>query len=62
VITKTDLAGAVDFDWDAAAANIQAVRPGMETVRVSAKTGDGMPEFIALLDSRLAELRGMAVS
>jgi Ni2+-binding GTPase involved in maturation of urease and hydrogenase len=52
----------VDFDWDAAAANIQAVRPGMETVRVSAKTGDGMPEFIALLDSRLAELRGMAVS
>ena len=62
VITKTDLAEAVDFDWDAAAANIQAVRPGMETVRVSAKTGDGMPEFIALLDSRLAELRGMAVS
>ena len=62
VITKTDLAGAVDFDWDAAAANIQAVRPGMKTVRVSAKTGDGMPEFIALLDSRLAELRGMAVS
>jgi hydrogenase nickel incorporation protein HypB len=62
VITKTDLAGAVEFDWDAAAANIQAVRPGMETVRVSAKTGDGMPAFIALLDSRLAELRGMAVS
>src|SRR4029079_13803806 len=43
IITKTDIAGAVDFDWDAAAANIQAVRPGMETVRVSAKTGDGMP-------------------
>jgi hydrogenase nickel incorporation protein HypB len=62
VITKTDLAGAVEIDWDAAAANIQAVRPGMETVRVSAKTGDGMPAFIALLDSRLAELRGMAVS
>ena len=62
VITKTDLAEAVEFDWDAASRNIQAVRPGMETVRVSAKTGDGMPAFIALLDSRLAELRGMAVS
>jgi hydrogenase nickel incorporation protein HypB len=62
VITKTDLAEAVEFDWEAAWRNIQAVRPGMETVRVSAKTGDGMPVFIALLDSRLAELRGMAVS
>jgi Ni2+-binding GTPase involved in maturation of urease and hydrogenase len=51
----------VDFDWDVAWRNIQAVRPGMETVRVSSKTGSGMGEFVALLDSRLAELRGMAV-
>jgi hydrogenase nickel incorporation protein HypB len=62
VITKTDLAQAVEFDWEAAFANIQAVRPGMETVRVSAKTGDGIPEFIAMLDARLAELRGATVS
>jgi hydrogenase nickel incorporation protein HypB len=62
VITKTDLAQAVEFDWEAAFANIQAVRPGMETVRVSAKTGDGIPEFIAMLDARLGELRGATVS
>ena len=61
VITKTDLATVVDFDWETARANIQAVRPGMDTVQVSAKTGDGMPEFIAMLDSRLAEMRGVAV-
>jgi hydrogenase nickel incorporation protein HypB len=62
VITKTDLAQAVEFDWEAAFANIQAVRPGMETVRVSAKTGAGIPEFIAMLDARLGELRGATVS
>jgi hydrogenase nickel incorporation protein HypB len=62
VITKTDLAQAVEFDWDAASANIQAVRPGMETVRVSAKTGDGIPKFIAMLDARLAELRSAVIS
>jgi hydrogenase nickel incorporation protein HypB len=41
-ITKIDLADAVEFDWQAALANIQAVRPGMRVFRVSAKTGEGM--------------------
>lgn len=39
VITKADLAAAVEFDEEAATRNIQAVRPGMEIRRVSAKTG-----------------------
>ncbi|HTC24757.1 MAG TPA: hydrogenase nickel incorporation protein HypB, partial [Gemmatimonadales bacterium] len=56
-ITKLDLAEAVGFDWAAAQANIQAVRPGMDIVRLSAKTGAGMPEYIAFLESRLAETR-----
>lgn len=58
VVTKTDLAAAVEFDWEAARANIQAVRPGMEILRLSAKTGEGMPEFLRFLsrqrDSRPA--------
>jgi hydrogenase nickel incorporation protein HypB len=62
VITKTDLADAVEFDWEAARGNIQAVRPGMEIVRVSAKTGEGLSEFITLLDAGLAELRGVTVA
>ena len=39
LITKADLATAVEFDEEAAARNIEAVRPGMEIRQVSAKTG-----------------------
>jgi hydrogenase nickel incorporation protein HypB len=52
VVTKIDLAAAVDFDWDAALGNIQAVRPNMEVLRVSAKTGDGMEEWRSFLEGR----------
>jgi hydrogenase nickel incorporation protein HypB len=53
VITKIDLADAVEFDWDAAIANIQAVRPNMEILRISAKTGDGMDEWQRFLSARI---------
>jgi hydrogenase nickel incorporation protein HypB len=49
VITKTDLAQAVEFDWEAAQRNIDAVRPGMEVIAVSAKMGDGMESWIKRL-------------
>lgn len=49
VVTKIELAGAVEFDWDAARTSIQAVRPGMEIFRVSAKTGEGMQEYLNFL-------------
>src|SRR5947208_4347675 len=39
VITKTDLADAVEFDWDAARSNIEAVRPGMPVMTISSKNG-----------------------
>jgi hydrogenase nickel incorporation protein HypB len=52
VITKIDLAAAVEFDWSAALANIQAVRPGMKVLRVSAKTGEGMDECQQFLEQR----------
>ena len=54
-ITKMDLATAVAFDSAAAMENIQSVRPGMKVLNVSAKTGDGMDEWLSLLESRLAE-------
>jgi hydrogenase nickel incorporation protein HypB len=54
VITKTDLAEAVEFDWSAARANIEAVRPGMAIISVSAKTGQGMIDWIEYLLSRRA--------
>jgi hydrogenase nickel incorporation protein HypB len=51
VVTKMDLADAVDFDAAALDRNIQAVRPGMPIVHVSAKTGAGMNDYFALLDA-----------
>ena len=52
VITKMDLADAVEFDREAALKSIQAVRPGIEIVEVSAKTGTGMDEWISFLGSQ----------
>jgi hydrogenase nickel incorporation protein HypB len=49
IITKMDLAAAVEFDSDAANANIQRVRPGMEVLRVSSKSGSGMDEWLEYL-------------
>jgi hydrogenase nickel incorporation protein HypB len=55
IITKCDLARAVVFDRDAALAAIQSVRPGMVTLELSARLGDGMPAWIELLESRRAQ-------
>jgi hydrogenase nickel incorporation protein HypB len=57
LVTKVDLADVVGFDRAAAEANIQAVRPGMEVIRLSARTGDGMDEFLGLLERQLADTR-----
>jgi CobW/HypB/UreG, nucleotide-binding domain len=57
VITKMDLAAAVEFDEAAARANIQAVRPGMLVFTVSSKSGTGMEEFFNFLAGRSTELR-----
>jgi hydrogenase nickel incorporation protein HypB len=62
VVTKMDLAPAVEFDWDAAYGNIQAVRPGMMVLKVSAKTGQGMDEYLSFLTARLDELRAATIS
>jgi hydrogenase nickel incorporation protein HypB len=49
VITKTDLAAAVEFDWVAANDNIQAVRPGMRVLSVSSRNGEGMRDWLRYL-------------
>jgi hydrogenase nickel incorporation protein HypB len=58
VITKMDLAAAVEFDEQLADRNIQAVRPGMEVFKLSAKMGAGMREYLELLERRRANARG----
>ena len=60
VVTKMDLAEVVEFNWEAACNNIQAVRPGMRVFKLSAKTGEGMEEYLSFLKMRLTELRQAA--
>jgi hydrogenase nickel incorporation protein HypB len=52
IITKIDLAAAVDFDAAAAHKNIRAVRPGMEIFTLSSKTGQGMGDWLTSLALR----------
>jgi hydrogenase nickel incorporation protein HypB len=51
VITKTDLTEAVEFDAEAAIANIHAVRPGMRVIQCSAKRERGMTEWLEAVTS-----------
>jgi hydrogenase nickel incorporation protein HypB len=49
LITKVDLVDAVEFDLPAARASIESVRPGMSTIELSAKTGQGMQNWLEIL-------------
>jgi hydrogenase nickel incorporation protein HypB len=60
VITKIDLAAAVEFDAVAANGSIQAVRPGMTVLDASAKSAGGMEEFLELLRSRRSAAHAVA--
>ena len=60
VVTKMDLAEAVEFDAAALHRNIQAVRPGMPVLHLSSKTGAGMDEYLEFLEARRARSSGTA--
>lgn len=51
VLTKMDLADAVEFDLAAAECNIQRVRPGISVLKVSAKNGAGTGQWLNFLDA-----------
>ncbi|MGW2256470.1 hydrogenase nickel incorporation protein HypB [Streptomyces sp. NPDC001780] len=58
VVTKTDIADAVEFDAPAFHRNVQRVNPGVPVLSVSARTGAGVDE---LLDYVLARAEGAPV-
>jgi hydrogenase nickel incorporation protein HypB len=60
VITKVDLAAAVEFDRSAAHASVQRVRAGMPILEVSAKQGQGINSWLELLEGRLNDWRALA--
>ena len=53
VITKIDLAAAVEFDVKAVHRNIQTVRPGMRVIEVSAKTGTGLDDWLQAVSFKI---------
>jgi hydrogenase nickel incorporation protein HypB len=53
VITKTDIAAAVEWDRDAALTAISAVNPTATVVETSSRTGVGVVALLDLLLSRL---------
>lgn len=55
VVTKTDIAEAVEFDEDVFRANVQRVNPGVEVVLTSARRDRGVG---TLLDRALAAAEG----
>lgn len=55
ILTKTDLAPHCDLDLDLYEANLRRVHPGIEILRVSARTGEGMAQWLDWLRARLAE-------
>jgi len=62
VITKIDLAAAVEFDENAACASIAAVRPGMRIFQVSSKSGAGVGAFLDFLRAERTRSRATAVA
>ncbi len=57
ILNKTDLAPHCDVDLDLYETNLRRVNPGIEILRVSARTGAGMDAWIAWLRSELAAKR-----
>jgi hydrogenase nickel incorporation protein HypB len=49
ILTKIDLAEAVEFDRAEVLRNLQAVRPGIEVLETSSRTGVGMAEWLGRL-------------
>lgn len=62
ILNKVDLAPYCDVDLDLYEENLRRVNPGIEVLRLSARTGEGMEEWCAWLKSNLAakNLRGAA--
>ncbi len=56
IITKMDLAAAAEFDLPLACSNIQAVRPGIPVIKLSAKTGFGFDQWLDFLQAQREQL------
>jgi len=53
LLTKIDVAGVLGFNREAAVENIRRIAPQAKFIQLSARSGEGMEEWFALLRSRL---------
>lgn len=56
LLTKIDVADALGFNRAEAAENIRRIAPTAKLIQLSARTGEGLDEWYALLRSRLPEV------
>ena len=56
LITKIDLLEYMDFDIEKAVASARKVNPKLDIIKISAKTGEGVEEWISFIESK-KELR-----
>lgn len=56
VINKMDLAPYLDFDMELFRANLEKVNPGVKVIEVSAKTGEGIDEWLRWVNPALVDL------
>jgi hydrogenase nickel incorporation protein HypB len=62
ILNKIDLAPHVDFDIAACEANARRINPGIEILRVSARTGEGMDGWIGWIMNRRRSILESAVT
>lgn len=53
LVTKSDIADAVEYDRTAATASIRQVNPQARIIELSVRSGKGIDEWIALLEDRM---------
>jgi hydrogenase nickel incorporation protein HypB len=62
LLTKTDLAQAVDFDREAAYDSLLRVAPKIEVIEIATRTGIGLATWFAAIEERLAVKRHTPVT
>lgn len=55
ILNKIDLAPYCDVDLDLYEANLRRVNPGIEIIRLSARTGEGMADWVQWLQTHAAD-------
>ncbi len=58
VISKLDLVGCTEFDVERAVAHARAINPALTVFKTSSRTGEGLDEWLAWLEQRVADKRG----